>query len=132
MSAEPQYLDILSGEIEKHLYIILCMKGIYLPTFQRSIILRANEGYKKFTQLDNLWREKLCTHSVNYFYYILPLRKRMAEGCKKKEMHKSMLCQLLNPNIFLGHFRFWNSFIVNVIEIVDTMCTHTKLVGPNI
>jgi hypothetical protein len=22
----------------------LCMKGIYLPTFQRSIILRANEG----------------------------------------------------------------------------------------
>ena len=29
----------------------LCMKGIYLPTFQRSIILRANEGYKKFTQL---------------------------------------------------------------------------------
>jgi hypothetical protein len=29
----------------------LCMKGIYLPTFQRSIILRANEGYKKMTQL---------------------------------------------------------------------------------
>ena len=29
----------------------LCMKGIYLPIFQRSIILRANEGYKKFTQL---------------------------------------------------------------------------------
>ena len=29
----------------------LCMKGIYLPTFQRSTILRANEGYKKFTQL---------------------------------------------------------------------------------
>jgi hypothetical protein len=27
----------------------LCMKGIYLPTFQRNIILRANEGYKKFT-----------------------------------------------------------------------------------
>jgi hypothetical protein len=27
----------------------LCMEGIYLPTFQRSIILRANEGYKKFT-----------------------------------------------------------------------------------
>jgi hypothetical protein len=27
----------------------LCMKGIYLPTFQRSIILRANEGYKKIT-----------------------------------------------------------------------------------
>jgi hypothetical protein len=25
------------------------MKGIYLPTFQRSIILRANEGYKTFT-----------------------------------------------------------------------------------
>jgi hypothetical protein len=30
------------------------MKGIYLPTFQRSIILQANEGYKKFTRLDNL------------------------------------------------------------------------------
>ena len=29
----------------------LCMKGIYLPTFQRSIILRANEDYKKCTQL---------------------------------------------------------------------------------
>jgi hypothetical protein len=43
----------------------LCMKGIYLPTFQRSIILRANEGYKQFTQLftqlDNLWREKLVS-----------------------------------------------------------------------
>jgi hypothetical protein len=25
------------------------MKGIYLPTFQRSIILRANEEYKKIT-----------------------------------------------------------------------------------
>jgi len=24
----------------------LCMKGIYLPSFQRSIILRENEGYK--------------------------------------------------------------------------------------
>jgi hypothetical protein len=27
-----------------------------------------------------------CTHSVNYFYYILPLRIRMAEGCKSKGM----------------------------------------------
>jgi hypothetical protein len=30
----------------------LCMKGIYLPTFQRSIILRGNEGYKTFTQFE--------------------------------------------------------------------------------
>jgi hypothetical protein len=49
----------------------LCMKGIYLPTFQRSIILRANEGYKKctqlFTQLDNLWREKLVSLLVSLY-----------------------------------------------------------------
>ena len=42
----------------------LWMKGIYLPSFQRNIILRANEGYNKFTQLftqfDNLWKEKTC------------------------------------------------------------------------
>jgi hypothetical protein len=43
----------------------LCMKGIYLPTFQRSIILRANEGYKQFTQFDNLWREKLVSLLVS-------------------------------------------------------------------
>ena len=52
----------------------LCMKGIYLPTFQRSIILRANEGYKKitqlFTQLENLWRGKLVSLLVSlYIYY---------------------------------------------------------------
>jgi hypothetical protein len=49
----------------------LCMKGIYLPTFQRSIILRANEGYKNitqlFTQLDNLWREKLVSLLVSLY-----------------------------------------------------------------
>ena len=49
----------------------LCLKGIYLPTFQRSIILRANEGYKKitrlFTQLDNLWREKLVSLLVSLY-----------------------------------------------------------------
>ena len=43
----------------------LYMKGIYLPTFQRSIILRANEGYKQFTQFDNLWREKLVSLLVS-------------------------------------------------------------------
>jgi hypothetical protein len=37
----------------------------------------------------------------------------MAEGCKMKGMHKSMLCQLLNPENFSGHFRFWNSFILS-------------------
>ena len=51
----------------------LFMKGICLPTFQRSIILRANEGYKTFTQLftqfDNLWREKLVSLLV-YLYKI--------------------------------------------------------------
>jgi hypothetical protein len=47
----------------------VCMKGIYLPTFQRSIILRANEaaGYKKITQLDNLWREKLVSLLVSLY-----------------------------------------------------------------
>jgi hypothetical protein len=45
----------------------LCMKGIYLPTFQRSIILRANEGYKKFTQLYSLWREKLVVPNIAFF-----------------------------------------------------------------
>ena len=45
----------------------LCMKGIYLPTFQPSIMLRANEGYKKFTQLDNLWREKLVSLLVSLY-----------------------------------------------------------------
>jgi hypothetical protein len=49
----------------------LCMKGIYLPTFQRSIILRANEGYKKITQLDNLWREKLVSLLTSVFIYII-------------------------------------------------------------
>jgi hypothetical protein len=57
----------------------------------------------------------MCTHSVNCFYYKLPLRKGMVEGCKRKGMHKSMLWQLLNPENFSGHFRFWNSFIVNFI-----------------
>ena len=46
----------------------LCMIGIYLPTFQRSIILRVNEGYTKFTQFDNFWREKLV--SLLVFLYI--------------------------------------------------------------
>jgi hypothetical protein len=35
----------------------LCVKGIYHPTFQRSIILRANKGYiftQLFVQFDNL------------------------------------------------------------------------------
>ena len=49
----------------------LCMKGIYLPTFQRSIILRANEDYKKitqlFTQLDNFWRGKLVSILVSLY-----------------------------------------------------------------
>jgi hypothetical protein len=45
----------------------LYMKGIYLPTFQRSIILRVNKGYKKFTQLDNLWREKLVSLLVSLY-----------------------------------------------------------------
>ena len=49
----------------------LCMKGIYLPTFQRSIILRENEDYTKFTQLftqlDNLWREKLVSLLVSLY-----------------------------------------------------------------
>ena len=47
-----------------------CLKGIYLPTFQRSVILRANEGYNKctrlFTQLDNVWREKLVSLLVSF------------------------------------------------------------------
>jgi hypothetical protein len=45
----------------------LCMKGIYLPTFQRSIILRANECTQLFTQLDNLWREKLVSLLVSLY-----------------------------------------------------------------
>ena len=49
----------------------LCMKGIYLPTFQRSIILRANEGYKTFTQFDNFWREKLVSLLVFLYIYHL-------------------------------------------------------------
>ena len=52
----------------------LCMKGIYLPTFQRSIILRANEGYKKFTQLftqfDNLGKACFITCVFIYIIYI--------------------------------------------------------------
>ena len=48
----------------------LCMKGIYLPTIQRGIILRANEGYKNFTQFDNLWREKLVSLLVYLSLYI--------------------------------------------------------------
>ena len=52
----------------------LCMKGIYLPTFQRSIILWANEGYKKitqlFTQFDNLWRKKLVSLLVFLYIYM--------------------------------------------------------------
>ena len=51
----------------------LCMKGIYLPTFQRSIILRANEGYTQFTQLstqlDNFWRETLVSLLVSLDIY---------------------------------------------------------------
>ena len=47
------------------------MKGIYLPTFQRSIILRANEGYttftQLFTQLDNHWREKRVSLLVSLY-----------------------------------------------------------------
>ena len=49
------------------------MKGIYLPTFQRSIILRANEGYKKctqlFTQLDTL-EGKTCFITCVFIYII--------------------------------------------------------------
>ena len=52
----------------------LCLKGIYLPTFQRSIILRANKGYKKitqlFTQFDNLWRKKLVSLLVFLYIYM--------------------------------------------------------------
>ena len=40
----------------------------------------------------------------------------MAEGCKRKEMHRMMLCLILNPENISGHFRFWNSFIVNSAE----------------
>ena len=47
----------------------VCMKGIYLPTFQRSILLRTNEGYKKFTQLDHFWREKLVSLLVFFYIY---------------------------------------------------------------
>jgi hypothetical protein len=50
----------------------LCMKGIYLPTFQRSIILRANEGYKKFSYLHRLttFGGKTCFITcVFYIYY---------------------------------------------------------------
>ena len=51
----------------------LCMKGIYLPTFQRSIILRANEGCNKFTQFDNFRREnspKTCFITCVFIYNI--------------------------------------------------------------
>ena len=67
----------------------------------------------------NIWTYQLgtCTHSVNYFHYILPLRKRMTEGCKRKGMHKSMLCQLHvcsrispEPGKFLGSFPFLEQF----------------------
>jgi hypothetical protein len=49
----------------------LCMKGIYLPTFQHSIILRLKEGYKKFTQFDNFWRGKLVSLLVFLYIYHL-------------------------------------------------------------
>ena len=51
----------------------LCMKGIYLPTFQRSIILRANEGYKKFTQLFTVRQPlegKTCFIACVFIYII--------------------------------------------------------------
>jgi hypothetical protein len=48
---------------------ILCMKGIYLPTFQRSIILRANEGYKKFTVRQPL-EGKTCFITCVFIYII--------------------------------------------------------------
>ena len=51
----------------------LCMKGIYLPTFQRSIILRANEDYKKCTQLFTVRQPlegKTCFIACVFIYII--------------------------------------------------------------
>ena len=52
----------------------LCMKGINLPTFQRSIILRANEGYTKFTVIytvsQPLKRKNLFHYLCLYIYNI--------------------------------------------------------------
>ena len=48
----------------------LCMKGIYLLTFQRSIILPANEGYKKFTQLRQPLEGKTCFITCVFIYII--------------------------------------------------------------
>jgi hypothetical protein len=51
----------------------LCMKGIYLPTFQRSIILWANEGYKKITQLFTVRQPlegKTCFITCVFIYII--------------------------------------------------------------
>jgi hypothetical protein len=49
------------------------MKGIYLPTFQRSIILRANEGYTKYTQLFTVRQPlegKTCFITCVFIYII--------------------------------------------------------------
>ena len=46
------------------------MKGIYLPTFQRSIILQANEGYTKFTQLRQPLEGKTCFIACVFIYII--------------------------------------------------------------
>jgi hypothetical protein len=47
----------------------LCMKGIYLPTFQRSIILRLKEGYKKFSL--TTFAGKNLFHFLCFYIYII-------------------------------------------------------------
>ena len=52
----------------------LYMKGIYLPTFQRSIILRANEGYKNYS-LTTFGGKNLFHYLCLYIYNIQILYK---------------------------------------------------------
>ena len=100
--------------IENNLYIIHCIwkkhkykwNKLFPPNTlvftekggNHKVFLAATSNMVDWNEMKslNIWIYQLgmCTHSVNYFYYILPLRKRMAEGCKRKGMHKSMLCQL--------------------------------------
>ena len=51
----------------------LCMKGMYLPTFQRSIILLANEGYTKNTVIYTVRQPlegKTCFNTYVFIYII--------------------------------------------------------------
>ena len=97
---------------------------IYLPTFQRSIILRANEGYNKctklFTQLDNLWRGKhyLCLYIYNMqilyrFFSISP--DKTSRYCSKLQYKYALYVIVVNYwfGLYNMNFKLYNKLHVH-------------------